>query len=347
MKFSDLSRHRRSLRNGSRSFFAASLLLPARLSDPASVLYAFCRMADDLIDESDDPHGAVAQLQTRLDAMYRGQPGPDPLDADFARLVHNYDIPKALPQALLEGFLWDAQGRDYDTIEELYEYAARVAGTVGVMMTILMGVRSAPALARAADLGVAMQLTNIARDVAEDAERGRLYLPTQWMREAGLVPEQWLVQPGSSHALSEVVARLLQTADDFYHRADAGVGYLPRDCRFGIRCARGLYSQIGRQLESNGLDPFAGRAIVAPRTKIAVVLRMLGASFKKSELNDSAPITQTAFLVNDAARPELVATQALDSADLPLAELRGSYARVLSMLIRLEAQDKKLRSATP
>ena len=205
----NLPGHRERLRGGSRSFFAASLLLPSPLSSPATVLYSFCRVADDLIDDSDDPNRALAQLQERLDGIYAGAPTPDPIDSDFATLVREFDIPKALVQALLEGFMWDARGRQYETIQDLFEYAARVAGSVGVMMALLMRVREPSALARAADLGVAMQLTNIARDVAEDAARGRVYLPSQWLCEQGVGINELYDRRSSDHRLKRVVQRLL------------------------------------------------------------------------------------------------------------------------------------------
>ena len=110
----------------------------------------------------------------------------------MADLMRRCAIPAALPEALLEGLAWDAEGRSYETIDELFDYAARVAGAVGVMMALIMDVRSPQALARACDLGVAMQLTNIARDVGEDARLGRIYLPRQWLREAGIDADAWL-----------------------------------------------------------------------------------------------------------------------------------------------------------
>ncbi len=101
-------------------------------------------------------------------------------------------MPRALPEALLEGLAWDAQARRYATLSDLYDYSARVAAAVGAMMCVLMGVRDADALARACDLGVAMQLTNIARDVGEDARERRLYLPLDWLAEAGIDPDAFL-----------------------------------------------------------------------------------------------------------------------------------------------------------
>jgi 15-cis-phytoene synthase len=103
-------------------------------------------------------------------------------------------LPRELPAALLEGFAWDAAGRYYETIDELHDYCARVAGSVGAMMALIMGVKNKQVLARACELGNAMQLTNIARDVGEDARNGRLYLPRSWMREAGIDPQAWLAR---------------------------------------------------------------------------------------------------------------------------------------------------------
>src|SRR5262249_32296789 len=159
----------------------------------------------------------------------------------------DFGIPRALPEALLEGFAWDAQGRQYDTLSELNAYAVRVAGTVGAMMAVLMGRRSPDIVAHACALGVAMQLTNIARDVGEDAEAGRLYLPLQWLREAGVDPNALLNRPTFTDALGSVVRRLLQIADLYYASSEAGIAQLPANCRPGIQAARILYAEIGRE----------------------------------------------------------------------------------------------------
>src|SRR5262249_9002311 len=161
---------------------AAARLLPARVRNPAVVLYAFCRTADDAIDTLGGEAVAVslANLRARLALIYAGQPPATPVDRAFSRLVRRYDLPRALPEALLEGFAWDAAGRRYANMAELRAYAVRVAGTVGVMMALLMDVRSAECLDAAVQLGVAMQFSNIARDVGEDARVGRLYLPLTW-----------------------------------------------------------------------------------------------------------------------------------------------------------------------
>src|SRR5262249_45942277 len=152
------------IRTGSKSFFAASLLLPSRVRQPALALYAFCRVADDAIDAGVgvDPLG---HLRERLALAYAGQPVASAPDRAFADVVRRYSVPRELPEALLEGFLWDTQGRRYEDQAALYAYAARVAGSVGGMMACLMETRGSEIVARACELGVAMQLTNIARDV--------------------------------------------------------------------------------------------------------------------------------------------------------------------------------------
>jgi phytoene synthase len=184
------------MRGGSKSFFAASRVLPQRVRAPASALYAFCRVADDAIDLSESPDAAL--LATCTPAPGRGVRRHAASGAGrpcAGRVVHDASLPRTLLEALLEGFAWDAEGRRYETIEDLHDYAARVAGTVGAMMALVMETRAPAALARACELGVAMQLTNIARDVGEDARNGRLYLPRAWMREAGLDPDAWLADP--------------------------------------------------------------------------------------------------------------------------------------------------------
>jgi len=191
----DLEACREAIRQGSHSFHAASKVLPARVRDPALALYAFCRLADDAVDLQRDKHAAVLSLRDRLDLIYRGRPRNAAADRAFAGVIEAFEMPRALPDALLEGLAWDALDKRYDSLSDLNSYCARVASAVGVMMCVLMRVRDADALARAADLGVAMQLTNIARDVGEDALEQRLYLPQNWMHEAGLPPEAFLARP--------------------------------------------------------------------------------------------------------------------------------------------------------
>lgn len=265
------------MRGGSKTFFAASRLLPGRVRGPAIALYAFCRVADDAIDFSDDRVTALAALNERLRRVYANDPMAYEPDKALAAVVREFDLPLELVAALLEGFEWDAEGRRYETIEDLEAYGARVAGSVGAMMAVVMRTRGEQALARACDLGVAMQLTNIARDVGEDARFGRLYLPMTWMREAGLDPDTWLQNPLFDTRIASVIDRLIKAADVLYQRSEHGIGQLPRDCRPAIRAARLVYAEIGRELEKVGLDSVNHRAVVSGKRKLALLARASGA----------------------------------------------------------------------
>ena len=271
----DMATCRALLKGGSRTFHAASKVLPRRVADPAIALYAFCRLADDAVDLGSDRAAAVARLRERLDRAYRGQPMELAADRVFADVVAKFGIPRQLPEALLEGLAWDADVRRYETLRDLTAYAARVAGAVGAMMTLVMGQRSPEIVVRACDLGVAMQLTNIARDVGEDARAGRLYLPLSWLREAGIDPEAWLANPVFTPEIAAIVQRLLDAADILYARATLGIANLPVGCRPGIYAARALYAEIGRELERGGLDSIAKRAVVSTGRKLAVLARTL------------------------------------------------------------------------
>ena len=322
------------LRHGSRTFHAASFLLPREVRYPARVLYAFCRLADDAVDLGDCPSQAIDDLERRLLAIYAGRPREEGVDVAFAEVVARYAIPHALPAALLEGFAWDTQRRRYDDLEAVLGYAARVAGSVGAMMTLIMGSRTRSAVARACDLGMAMQLTNIARDVGEDARAGRLYLPVDLMSSAGLDADTWLAHPHCSPALAAVVNRLLHEASRLYQRAASGIAELPPACRAGINAARHLYAEIGAEVARRGGDSVRSRAIVGRGRKAQVLLRAIaGVPFLPAPA--SAPPTPAAvFLVN--ALP--------DTGSAHPRSRSGGLARVLDLMLEIEQREYARRA---
>jgi phytoene synthase len=289
------------LAGGSKTFRAASMLLPRRVAEPAAALYAFCRVADDEIDEGEGGPEPLRRLLRRLDDIYAGRPQEHVADRAFAQVVRLYAIPRALPAALLEGFAWDGEGRRYQDIAALEDYAARVAATVGAMMTLLMGVRDPAAHARACDLGVAMQLTNIARDVGADARMGRLYLPLDWLAEEGIDADAFLAAPAFTPALGRVVARLLRVADAHYLRGEAGIALLPMDCRAGIAAARRVYAEIGRAVERQGLDSVSHRAVVPLRRKAWLMAQSVTMVAARRPRRAAPPLPATAFLVEAVA----------------------------------------------
>lgn len=303
----DLDHCREAIRHGSLSFHAASKLLPGSVRDPALALYAFCRLADDEVDEGEYQTGAVLRLQERLDLAYAGKPRNAPEDRAFAAIVDQFDMPRALPEALLEGLAWDADERRYDTLSGVRDYSARVASAVGAMMCVLMRVRDPDALARACDLGVAMQLTNIARDVGEDARMGRIYLPLDWLAEAGIDPLNFTRDPLPDDAVRSMVKRLLTEAQRLYLRSEAGINVLPLQARTGIWAARLIYAGIGGEIRKQGYDTISMRAHTGTAQKLGWLmqsaLRTAGSVvMPKSAVIYAKPLDEVRFLVDAAAR---------------------------------------------
>ncbi len=326
---------RRLLKHGSRSFYAASLLLPQPYRDGAIALYAFCRQADDAIDDGADPERALEEFNGRVDAIYRGAPEPHAADRALAAVVERWGLPRALLDAMLEGFAWDCRGRSYENFSSLLDYAARVAGSVGVMMAVLMGQREPAVLARAADLGSAMQLTNIARDVGEDARAGRIYLPLAWLQEHKLDRDELLSRPTHSDALGDLVGRLLTEADSLYRRAEAGISRLPMGCRPCVFAARLLYAEIGHEVLRRNCDSVSQRAVVSAARK-GRVLAGLGRVAQLDPAELRAPmLPENAFLVAAVQRspaPRPVASAAPE-------ETQG-FAWVLTLIQELERREQ-------
>jgi phytoene synthase len=333
LREADMAACRSLLKTGSRSFHAASRLLPYRCRDSATALYAFCRLADDAVDDSGAPHLALAMLHARLDAIYAGEPEDYAADRALAAVVVRCGLPRTLLDALLEGFAWDADGREYDSLSEVLDYAARVAGSVGVMMAVIMGIRDAGVLARAADMGVAMQLTNICRDVGEDARNDRLYLPRDWLREAGLDPEALRARPAHSAALAEIIRRLLVVAEALYRRADAGLVFLPAGCRPGMYAARLLYSAIGDEVLRQGGDSISRRAVVSAPRKLSRLGRLGGLPFLSGDAVTEPVLKENRFLV-----------EAVNSHPGPrvssLVETEGKVAWMLALFQDLERRER-------
>jgi phytoene synthase len=342
----DMAACRASLKGGSRTFHAASLVLPRKVADPAIALYAFCRLADDAVDLGRNRATAVGRLKDRLDRAYRGQPMDFAADRALAHVVARFSIPRELPEALLDGLAWDAEGRRYETLPELYAYAARVAGAVGAMMALVMGQRAPKIVARACDLGVAMQLTNIARDIGEDARAGRLYLPLSWLREAGIDPDRWLAQPVFTGEIAGIVQRLLDCADALYGRATHGIENLPWSCRPGMYSARALYAEIGRELERVGLDSISQRAVVSTSRK----LKVLAGTLVKFETEWAPARTLAPMGQLDETRFLIDAVAATPTPDAPVEvgarPIEDRVVWVIELFSRLEQRDRLQRAAS-
>jgi 15-cis-phytoene synthase len=272
---------------GSKSFAAASKLFDSQTRASAQLLYAWCRHCDDAIDGQElgfqqagaAPYDSVAALE-RLKQMtgdaLDGKPMSDPVFAAFQQVVQKHAIPRRHPLELLEGFAMDAAGRRYGTITDTLSYCYHVAGVVGVMMAIIMGARDEDTLDRACDLGLAFQLTNIARDVIDDAAVGRVYLPQSWLDEAGIEPRD-ILQERNRPALHDVVARLLALAEGYYDSGAAGIAHLPARSRWAIATARVVYREIGREVLRRGPRAWDRRVSTSEAQKILAAVRGVGA----------------------------------------------------------------------
>ena len=260
------------LARGSKSFALAGALLGAGIRQDAAVLYAWCRLADDRIDLA--PQGeraqAVQELRTELDAIYRGSVR-QPLLVALHELVKRTGMPRAYLDDLVDGFAMDAEGTRYASLSDLDLYAYRVAGVVGLMMCHVLGVRDQNGVPRAAHLGMAMQLTNICRDIAEDWHAHRQYLPLDLVSPQAL---RKAVEASASEraTVAKGVAQLLDRADGYYTSGMKGLGALGWRNALAIGAAARIYRAIGRRIERRQFDVFAGRAVVSFTAKLGLTL---------------------------------------------------------------------------
>ena len=283
MKHDALVASRQIIAFHSKSFALASRLLPNTVRDHAVVVYAWCRRADDAVDMASTAQGnaALAGLRRELDDVYAGRPVDHEIVTAFGEVVRRCRIPRRYPTELLEGLAMDVEETHYDGMPRLLRYCYRVAGTVGLMMCHVMGVRNEQATLHAAHLGAAMQITNICRDVAEDWQRGRLYLPADVLERHGarsLATRLGKPFPDDAREpVASATAELLDVADLYYRSGDRGIPALSWRCSLSVRTARRVYSAIGERVRAQGCDPLAGRAWVSGAAKLGMVARSVGA----------------------------------------------------------------------
>ena len=266
---------------GSKSFAGAARLFDPDTRASAFMLYAWCRHCDDEIDGQvlgfgrqdirRPPLEALAELRAKTIAATEGQ-ADEPIYQALQRVVQKHLVPALHPLELIRGMEMDVEtetsGRSYRTLDDTLEYCYHVAGVVGVMMAMVMGVRDKAVLQRASDLGIAFQLTNIARDVVADVAVGRVYLPSDWLTDAGLSAAT-LGQPGNRHVLFGVTADLLGVAEIYYTSAQAGLPHLPFRSAWAVAAARRVYRDIGAMVRVRGARAWDDRVSTSKARKIA------------------------------------------------------------------------------
>lgn len=272
-----------SITVGSKSFAAASRLFDPETRRSAVMLYAWCRHCDDVIDGQEGGRDAApvspAEVRARLaglidqtHAVYAGQPATTPAFAAFQDVVRRHDLRQVYALDHLAGFAMDVEDRQYLRLEDLFEYCYHVAGVVGLMMAQVMGVQDEQTLDRACDLGMAFQLTNIARDIVEDAAIGRCYLPQEWLTELDIARER-MTEPAFRPALAVLASRLVQLAEPFYQSAEAGIGALPWRSGWAVATASGVYREIGVKVQAAGAAAWDERVSTSKADKLRLVVK--------------------------------------------------------------------------
>lgn len=317
------------IKANSRSFSLAAAFLPRRFRRDVTSLYAWCRTVDDAVDHANDPSEAketLTLMKQDVERVAGGQAPVQPATSWIADLIRTEKIDAQHAIELIEGMEMDADGFRVRTDGDLRRYCYHAAGTVGLMMSQLMGVRSSKAKQPAIALGVAMQITNIARDVREDAMRGRCYLPR--------VSEPLTVDPAE---VVREVQRVLSLAEQQYDLAISGIHHLPRGCRRAIRVALAVYREIGREILRQGC-PVLDRRVVLSRSRLAVVA-VRAAILPSNTLRSSSLVpAMISPKPTQAQRSPAKVAQARSSVCLGLS-LTAIMAAVLFVLVYVNPKD--------
>lgn len=270
-----------TIKTGSKSFAAAARLFDPSVRRSVLMLYAWCRHCDDLVDGQElgarsvapsqpDSARALALLREQTARAYAGDAMREPAFCAFQEVALRHAIAPRFAFDHLAGFAMDVEGARYDTIEDTLRYCYHVAGVVGLMMAEIMGAKDPAVLDRACDLGLAFQLTNIARDIVDDARNGRCYLPADWLREAG-IPAGEVALARHRVALAKVAARLVDHAEPYYDSAAAGIKALPLRSSWAIASARNVYRQIGIEVKARGPRAWDERVGTSKATKLRLL----------------------------------------------------------------------------
>jgi phytoene synthase len=283
---------RDSISRGSKSFATASRLFDPVTRERAWLLYAWCRACDDLADGQvmghgraavDDPMARLATIRSLTEKALRSEATGQPAFDALAVVVAECTIPHELPLDLVRGFGLDAAEFQPRHEDDLYRYCYHVAGVVGVMMAIIMGVRpdDEPVLDRACDLGIAFQLANIARDLSEDHVAGRCYLPEEWLAEVDIPPGEEL-KPHFRRRLALLARRLAERAGLYERSARHGTPALPFRSAWAVLAAAGIYGDIAREVAARGEHAWDRRVVTSKAAKLGwVVTAFVQAAVRK------------------------------------------------------------------
>jgi phytoene synthase len=283
---------RQSIARGSKSFGMASTLFDRTTRERAWLLYAWCRASDDLADGQEmghgmqivtDPAARLATIRTRTAAALAGETTGDPAFDGFGVVARECAIPPRLAQDLIDGFALDAADWRPRSEDDLFRYCYHVAGAVGVMMALVMGVSpdDEATLDCACDLGLAFQLANIARDIGEDAAAERCYLPVEWLVEMDIPPGEHM-KPAYRKRLAVLAQRLARMAADYEASARVGAAALPFRSAWAVLAAAGIYGDIAREVAKRGEHAWDHRVHTSKAAKLGWVAKALWQTLRRS-----------------------------------------------------------------
>ncbi len=279
---------------GSRSFASASRLFDRATRERAQLLYAWCRACDDLADGQELGHGAhavpdaaarLSLMRARTTRALAGEKTGDPAFDALGIVAAETRLPARYAHDLIEGFALDAREWRPRTEEDLYRYCYHVAGTVGCMMAVVMGVdpQDEAVLDRACDLGIAFQLANIARDIGEDEAAGRCYLPADWLAEAGMAPGGYM-QPSARRGLAQLARRLAERAGCYEASARTGAAALSFRSAWAVLAAAGIYGDIARAVARRGEQAWDRRVSTSRADKLGRIIAGAGQAARRHRL---------------------------------------------------------------
>lgn len=273
----DVAFCRTYLRRGGAGVVAALLALPGEAREPATVYLAFRRVLHEEARRAGGAGRAATLLEERVARVFADRPEEHPVDRAFAAVARERAIPRALLDRVVEGLAWDVEGRRHATFDALVAHCVRSGATTTAGLCLLLGRRDAPTLARACDLGIAARLVRVARDVGDDARSGRLLLPLEWLEEARVDVDRFVIHPAPTRGVRDVVLRLLRAAEPLDARAEEGIGALPERARPAARAVRLGDAALAEAIRRHAYDTVSRRIGVPTRDGARVLARSLRA----------------------------------------------------------------------
>jgi len=272
-------------RTHAKTFYMATRFLPYHKQRSIFAIYGLCRYLDDLVDEAEDlifqekisrveVFEKLESFKNKLVNTYRGVEHDDPILVAFSDVLNRYNISIELPLTLLDGVSTDLTKNRYENFEELYDYSYKVASVVGLMTSEIFGYNNKKALDHAIDLGIAMQLTNILRDIGEDLRKNRIYLPQEDLNRFN-IGEEDLFNYELSEKFIEMMKFQIQRAETYYVSADKGVPMLNRDSRLPVMLAKENYSRILSKIDENNFQVFSQRAYLNSTEKFSILPKVI------------------------------------------------------------------------